>query len=307
MQLSDNFSQLSNQAWRTIWKTFLEVISRGNKFTNTPEAILKIRWSFINNVLISLETARAIFLTGASLCPPLHLSGEDDVDELRAYTGDGWLRDFMEEVVVLRSKKGAEMVLAARLNRTCPPGQCCVFATETALRQAPCCNLMWAYKPGAHVKAEACAPENFHLFVVSDNQLLLSTHSHGQAVGLPNDVREPRRSVVRLQAQLVEENLAIAELVQKRIWNSSTHRRDLATCPDLCDASARASICTSGEAPRPSDRISGSVSGAFRFQGHTTNHARGASFWLDTPDISKVVRSAFPFFLTRVFPPSRVH
>ena len=105
--------------------------------------------------------------------------------------------------------------------------------------------------------------------------------------------REPRRYVVRLQAQLVEENLAIAELVQRRIWNRSTHRRDLAPCPDLCDASARASIRTGGEAARSTDRISGTVS--------------GASFWHDTPDISKVVRSAFPFFLTRVLPPSRVH
>ena len=165
--------------------------------------------------------------------PTSSLSGENDVDELRAKTGDGWLRDFMEEVVVLHSKKGAEMVRAARLNRTCPPGQCCVFVTETALRQAPCCNLM-PYKPEAHVKAEACAPKNLHtqtcnvrpcngiwhhshLAIVSDNQLLLSTHSHGQAAGLPNDVREPRRYVVRLQAQLVEENLAIAELVQRRI------------------------------------------------------------------------------------------
>ena len=34
-------------------------------------------------------------------------------------------------------------------------------------------------------------------------------------------------------------------------------------------------------------------SGAFRFQGHTTNYARGASLWLDTPNISKVMRSAF--------------
>ena len=32
-------------------------------------------------------------------------------------------------------------------------------------------------------------------------------------------VRERRRYVVRLQAQLVEEDLAIAELIQRRVWN----------------------------------------------------------------------------------------
>ena len=31
---------------------------------------------------------------------------------------------------------------------------------------------------------------------------------------------------IRLQAQLVEENLALAELVPRRLWNRSTHRRD---------------------------------------------------------------------------------
>ena len=44
---------LSNQAWRTTRKLFLEVISRGTQCFSTPQATLKIRWSLINNVLIS--------------------------------------------------------------------------------------------------------------------------------------------------------------------------------------------------------------------------------------------------------------
>ena len=41
-----------------------------------------------------------------------------------------------------------------------------------------------------------------HLVVVSDSQLFLSTHSHGQATGLHNDVRELRRHDVRLSESI---------------------------------------------------------------------------------------------------------
>ena len=41
-----------------------------------------------------------------------------------------------------------------------------------------------------------------HLVVVSDSKLLLSTHSHGQATGLDNDVRELRRHDVRLRESI---------------------------------------------------------------------------------------------------------
>ena len=102
---------------------------------------------------------------------------------------------------------------------------------------------MWAYQPrSTSQSANLCAKEpphtnlqrppsnevwhHSHLVVVSDHQLFLTTLSHGQAEGLHNDVREPRRHDVRLQAQFVEENLAVAELVQRRVWNHSTHRRD---------------------------------------------------------------------------------
>ena len=68
--------------------------------------------------------------------------------------------------------------------------------------------------------------QHTHLVVVSDNKLFLTTLSHGQAAGIHNDVREPRRHDVRIQVELVEENLAVAELVQGRVWNRSTHRRD---------------------------------------------------------------------------------
>ena len=67
--------------------------------------------------------------------------------------------------------------------------------------------------------------------VVSDNQLFLTTLSHGQGEGLHNDVCESRRHDVRLQVQFVEENLAVAELVQRRVWNRSTYRGDEAHVP----------------------------------------------------------------------------
>ena len=41
-----------------------------------------------------------------------------------------------------------------------------------------------------------------HVVVVSDSQLFLSTHSHGQATGLHNDVRELRRHDVRLSESI---------------------------------------------------------------------------------------------------------
>ena len=54
----------------------------------------------------------------------------------------------------------------------------------------------------------------------------MTTHSHGRPAELHYDVCEPRRHDVRLLVQFVKENLAVAELVQRRVWIRSTHRRD---------------------------------------------------------------------------------
>ena len=48
-------------------------------------------------------------------------------------------------------------------------------------------------------------------------------------------------------------------------------------------------------------------SDATRFQGHTTNHARGASLLARHTRHFKVMRSASLSFLARALPPSRVH
>ena len=66
--------------------------------------------------------------------------------------------------------------------------------------------------------------QHSHLVIVSDHKLLLIAHNHNQATGLHNGPCDFRRNDVRLLVKLVEEKLALTELVHRRTRNSD--RRD---------------------------------------------------------------------------------
>ena len=133
------------------------------------------------------------------------------------------------------------------------------IAVRNRVSSRTSCNLMWAYQPrSTRQSASLCVKEppltqscdvrpcdgvwqHSHHLVVSDSQLFLTTLSHGQAEGLLNDVCESRRHDVRLQVQFVEENLPVAELVQREFGTVVPIEEVRPTCLDLCVASATAS------------------------------------------------------------------
>ena len=108
-------------------------------------------------------------------------------------------------------------------------------------------------------------------------------------------------------------NESCVSLMKRNLkWNADCQKGVSGTSRDASHGLCAALVVFyfSAQAGWRRDQLTASAvlcSGAFRFQGHTTNHARGASLWLDTPDISKVMRSAFPSVLVLALPPSRVH